>query len=302
ASSGIVKMVSPTSKIEPCIVSVTYGSMTLNGLWLDDKVYCPRHVICSSSNMNEPDYSALLCRVTLGDFTIMSGRMSLTVVSYQMQGCQLVLTVSLQNPYTPKYTFGNVKPGETFTVLAAYNGRPQGAFHVTMRSSYTIKGSFLCGSCGSVGYVLTGDSVKFVYMHQLELSTGCHTGTDFTGNFYGPYRDAQVVQLPVKDYVQTVNVIAWLYAAILNNCAWFVQNDVCSTEDFNVWAMANGFSQVKADLVLDALASMTGVSIETLLAAIKRLYMGFQGRQILGSCTFEDELAPSDVYQQLAGV
>nr|BDB46534.1 orf1ab polyprotein [Human coronavirus HKU1] len=300
--SGIVKMVSPTSKIEPCIVSVTYGSMTLNGLWLDDKVYCPRHVICLSSNMNEPDYSALLCRVTLGDFTIMSGRMSLTVVSYQMQGCQLVLTVSLQNPYTPKYTFGVVKPGETFTVLAAYNGRPQGAFHVTMRSSYTIKGSFLCGSCGSVGYVLTGDSVKFVYMHQLELSTGCHTGTDFTGNFYGPYRDAQVVQLPVKDYVQTVNVIAWLYAAILNNCAWFVQNDVCSIEDFNVWAMTNGFSQVKADLVLDALASMTGVSIETLLAAIKRLYMGFQGRQILGSCTFEDELAPSDVYQQLAGV
>nr|AYR18613.1 replicase polyprotein [Betacoronavirus sp.] len=300
--SGIVKMVSPTSKVEPCIVSVTYGSMTLNGLWLDDKVYCPRHVICSASDMTNPDYPNLLCRVTSGDFNVVSGRMSLAVMSYQMQGCQLVLTVTLQNPNTPKYSFGVVKPGETFTVLAAYNGKPQGAFHVTMRSSFTIKGSFLCGSCGSVGYVLMGDCVKFVYMHQLELSTGCHTGTDFNGNFYGPYRDAQVVQLPIQDYVQSVNFVAWLYAAILNNCNWFVQSDVCSLEDFNVWAMTNGFSQIKADLVLDALASMTGVSVEKLLAAIKRLHSGFQGRQILGSCAFDDELTPTDVYQQLAGV
>lgn len=300
--SGIVKMVSPTSKVEPCVVSVTYGNMTLNGLWLDDKVYCPRHVICSSSDMTDPDYPNLLCRVTSSDFCVMSGRMNLTVMSYQMQGCQLVLTVTLQNPNTPKYSFGVVKPGETFTVLASYNGRPQGAFHVTMRSSHTIKGSFLCGSCGSVGYLLMGDSVKFVYMHQLELSTGCHTGTDFSGNFYGPYRDAQVVQLPVQDFTQTINVVAWLYAAILNNCNWFVQSDSCSLEDFNVWAMTNGFSSIKADLVLDALASMTGVTVEQILAAIKRLHSGFQGKQILGSCVLEDELTPSDVYQQLAGV
>lgn len=39
--SGIVKMVNPTSKVEPCIVSVTYGNMTLNGLWLDDKSTVP---------------------------------------------------------------------------------------------------------------------------------------------------------------------------------------------------------------------------------------------------------------------
>nr|WIM49749.1 orf1a protein [Bovine coronavirus] len=300
--SGIVKMVNPTSKVEPCIVSVTYSNMTLNGLWLDDKVYCPRHVICSASDMTNPDYTNLLCRVTSSDFTVLFDRLSLTVMSYQMQGCMLVLTVTLQNSRTPKYTFGVVKPGETFTVLAAYNGKPQGAFHVTMRSSYTIKGSFLCGSCGSVGYVLMGDCVKFVYMHQLELSTGCHTGTDFNGDFYGPYKDAQVVQLPVQDYIQSVNFVAWLYAAILNNCNWFVQSDKCSVEDFNVWALSNGFSQVKSDLVIDALASMTGVSLETLLAAIKRLKNGFQGRQIMGSCSFEDELTPSDVYQQLAGI
>nr|BCM88151.1 ORF1ab polyprotein [Equine coronavirus] len=300
--SGIVKMVNPTSKVEPCIVSVTYGNMTLNGLWLDDKVYCPRHVICSASDMTNPDYTNLLCRVTSSDFTVLFDRLSLTVMSYQMQGCMLVLTVTLQNSRTPKYTFGVVKPGETFTVLAAYNGKPQGAFHVTMRSSYTIKGSFLCGSCGSVGYVLMGDCVKFVYMHQLELSTGCHTGTDFNGDFYGPYKDAQVVQLPVQDYIQSVNFVAWLYAAILNNCNWFVQSDKCSVEDFNVWALSNGFSQFKSDLVIDALASMTGVSLETLLAAIKRLKNGFQGRQIMGSCSFEDELTPSDVYQQLAGI
>nr|QOV05173.1 ORF1a polyprotein [Bovine coronavirus] len=300
--SGIVKMVNPTSKVEPCIVSVTYGNMTLNGLWLDDKVYCPRHVICSASDMTNPDYTNLLCRVTSSDFTVLFDRLSLTVMSYQMQGCMLVLTVTLQNSRTPKYIFGVVKPGETFTVLAAYNGKPQGAFHVTMRSSYTIKGSFLCGSCGSVGYVLMGDCVKFVYMHQLELSTGCHTGTDFNGDFYGPYKDAQVVQLPVQDYIQSVNFVAWLYAAILNNCNWFVQSDKCSVEDFNVWALSNGFSQVKSDLVIDALASMTGVSLETLLASIKRLKNGFQGRQIMGSCSFEDELTPSDVYQQLAGI
>nr|AYR18631.1 replicase polyprotein [Betacoronavirus sp.] len=300
--SGIAKIVCPTSKVEPCIVSVTYGNMTLNGLWLDNKVYCPRHVICAANDMVDPDYESLLCRVTSTDFVVMFDRMSLTVMSYQMQGAMLILTVTLQNTKTPKYTFGNVKPGETFTVLAAYNGKPQGAFHVTMRSSFTIKGSFLCGSCGSVGYVLMGDCVKFVYMHQLELSTGCHTGTDFNGNFYGPYRDAQVVQLPIQDYVQSVNFVAWLYAAILNNCNWFIQSDICSVEDYNVWAMANGFSQFTMDLVIDALASMTGVPVEKCLAAIKRLNNGFQGRQILGSCVFEDELTPSDVYQQLAGV
>lgn len=49
--SGFRKMAFPSGKVEGCMVQVTCGTTTLNGLWLDDVVYCPRHVICTVCGM-----------------------------------------------------------------------------------------------------------------------------------------------------------------------------------------------------------------------------------------------------------
>ena len=56
------KIAFPSGKVEGCMVQVACGTTTLNGLWLDDVVYCPRHVICTSEDMLNPNYEDLLIR------------------------------------------------------------------------------------------------------------------------------------------------------------------------------------------------------------------------------------------------
>nr|BBJ36007.1 ORF1a polyprotein [Bat coronavirus] len=303
--SGLVKMSHPSGAVEACMVQVTCGSMTLNGLWLDNYVWCPRHVMCPADQLNDPNYDGLLISMTNHSFTVqkhVGAPANLRVVGHAMQGTLLKLTVDSPNPNTPAYTFTTVKPGASFSVLACYNGRPTGTFTVVMRPNHTIKGSFLCGSCGSVGYTKEGNVINFCYMHQMELANGTHTGSSFDGNMYGAFQDRQVHQAQLTDKYCTVNIVAWLYAAILNGCTWFVKPSRTSVVSFNEWAMANQFTEFIGTHALDMLAVKTGVSVEQLLSAIQQLNQGFQGKQILGSSMLEDEFTPEDVNMQIMGV
>nr|AVV62536.1 ORF1a [Middle East respiratory syndrome-related coronavirus] len=303
--SGLVKMSHPSGAVESCMVQVTCGSMTLNGLWLDNYVWCPRHVMCPADQLNDPNYDGLLISMTNHSFTVqkhVGAPANLRVVGHSMQGTLLKLTVDSSNPNTPAYTFTTVKPGASFSVLACYNGRPTGTFTVVMRPNYTIKGSFLCGSCGSVGYTKEGNVINFCYMHQMELANGTHTGSAFDGNMYGAFQDRQIHQAQLTDKYCTTNIVAWLYAAILNGCSWFVKPNRTSVASFNEWAMANQFTEFIGTQALDMLTVKTGVSIEQLLSAIQQLNNGFQGKQILGSSMLEDEFTPEDVNMQIMGV
>nr|WCC63726.1 ORF1ab polyprotein [Bat Coronavirus TpGX17] len=303
--SGLVKMSAPSGAVENCIVQVTCGSMTLNGLWLDNTVWCPRHIMCPADQLTDPNYDALLISKTNHSFIVqkhIGAQANLRVVAHSMVGVLLKLTVDVANPSTPAYTFSTVKPGASFSVLACYNGKPTGVFTVNLRHNSTIKGSFLCGSCGSVGYTENGGVINFVYMHQMELSNGTHTGSSFDGVMYGAFEDKQTHQLQLTDKYCTINVVAWLYAAVLNGCKWFVKPTRVGIVTYNEWALSNQFTEFVGTQSIDMLAHRTGVSVEQMLAAIQSLHAGFQGKTILGQSTLEDEFTPDDVNMQVMGV
>lgn len=303
--SGFRKMAFPSGKVEGCMVQVTCGTTTLNGLWLDDVVYCPRHVICTSEDMLNPNYEDLLIRKSNHNFLVQAGNVQLRVIGHSMQNCVLKLKVDTANPKTPKYKFVRIQPGQTFSVLACYNGSPSGVYQCAMRPNFTIKGSFLNGSCGSVGFNIDYDCVSFCYMHHMELPTGVHAGTDLEGNFYGPFVDRQTAQAAGTDTTITVNVLAWLYAAVINGDRWFLNRFTTTLNDFNLVAMKYNYEPLTQDHVdiLGPLSAQTGIAVLDMCASLKELLQnGMNGRTILGSALLEDEFTPFDVVRQCSGV
>nr|WMT59352.1 ORF1ab polyprotein [Horseshoe bat sarbecovirus] len=303
--SGFRKMAFPSGKVEGCMVQVTCGTTTLNGLWLDDTVYCPRHVICTAEDMLNPNYEDLLIRKSNHNFLVQAGNVQLRVIGHSMQNCLLRLKVDTSNPKTPKYKFVRIQPGQTFSVLACYNGSPSGVYQCAMRPNYTIKGSFLNGSCGSVGFNIDYDSVSFCYMHHMELPTGVHAGTDLEGKFYGPFVDRQTAQAAGTDTTITLNVLAWLYAAVINGDRWFLNRFTTTLNDFNLVAMKYNYEPLTQDHVdvLGPLSAQTGIAVLDMCAALKELLQnGMNGRTILGSTILEDEFTPFDVVRQCSGV
>nr|ASO66808.1 replicase polyprotein 1a [Sarbecovirus sp.] len=303
--SGFKKMAFPSGKVEGCMVQVTCGTTTLNGLWLDDTVYCPRHVICTVEDMLNPNYEDLLIRKSNHSFLVQTSNVQLRVIGHSMQNCLLRLKVDTSNPKTPKYKFVRIQPGQTFSVLACYNGSPSGVYQCAMRPNYTIKGSFLNGSCGSVGFNIDYDCVSFCYMHHMELPTGVHAGTDLEGKFYGPFVDRQTAQAAGTDTTITLNVLAWLYAAVINGDRWFLNRFTTTLNDFNLVAMKYNYEPLTQDHVdiLGPLSAQTGIAVLDMCAALKELLQnGMNGRTILGSTILEDEFTPFDVVRQCSGV
>nr|WCC63085.1 orf1ab polyprotein [Bat Coronavirus RlYN16] len=303
--AGLTRMAHPSGLVEPCVVKVNYGSMTLNGIWLDNFVICPRHVMCSRDELANPDYPRLSMRAANYDFHVSQNGHNIRVIGHTMEGSLLKLTVDVNNPKTPAYSFIRVSTGQAMSLLACYDGLPTGVYTCTLRSNGTMRASFLCGSCGSPGFVMNGKEVQFCYLHQLELPNGTHTGTDFSGVFYGPFEDKQVPQLAAPDCTITVNVLAWLYAAVLSGENWFLTKSSISPAEFNNCAVKYMCQSVTSESlqVLQPLAAKTGVSVERMLSALKVLLSaGFCGRTIMGSCSLEDEHTPYDIGRQMLGV
>ncbi|ACA52162.1 ORF1a polyprotein [Bat coronavirus 1A] len=299
--AGLRKFAQPSGVIEHCIVRVSYGNMVLNGLWLGDEVICPRHVIASSIN-SAIDYDHEYTMMRLHNFSVSSGNLFIGVVSAKMRGASLVIKVNQNNPHTPKHVFKTLRAGDAFNILACYDGVPSGVYGTILRHNKTIRGSFINGACGSPGFNINGDTVEFVYLHQLELGSGCHVGSNMEGVMYGGFDDQPSLQIEGADCLVTVNVIAFLYGAILNGCTWFLSNERVSAEVFNGWAHDNNFTDVGSFDCFNILAAKTGVDVQRILASIQKLAKGFGGRNIIGYASLTDEFTVSEVVKQMYGV
>ncbi|URD31198.1 orf1ab polyprotein [Macroglossus bat coronavirus] len=303
--AGLAKMAHPSGLVEPCIVKVSYGTMTLNGVWLNNYVLCPRHVLCTRDDLVNPDYQRLSMRAANYDFHVSQNGLNLRVTGHVMEGALLRLTVDATNPKTPAHSFVRVSTGQAISILACYDGIPAGVYTCTLRANGTLRAAFLCGSCGSPGFAMNGKEVQFCYLHQLELPNGTHTGTDMHGAFYGPFEDKQVPQLASPDVTITVNVLAWLYAAVLSGESWFVTKLGITAAEFNTSAVKYMCQSVTEESlqVLQPLAAKTGVSVQRMLSSLKVLLStGFCGKTIMGSCSLEDEHTPYDIGRQMLGV
>ncbi|QCX35159.1 orf1ab polyprotein [Tylonycteris bat coronavirus HKU33] len=299
--SGLRKMAQPSGLIEKCVVRVSYGNMVLNGLWIGDQVICPRHVIAENTT-TVIDYDKAYSLVRLHNFSVVVGNVMLGVVSVAMRGTLLYIKVNQTNVNTPKHTFKVLKPGDSFNILACYEGVASGVYGVTLRNNHTIRGSFINGACGSPGYNLTNGGVEFCYIHQLELGSGCHVGSDINGIMYGGFEDQPTLQVEGASKLFTSNVIAFLYGALLNGCNWWLTSDRVNVDAFNDWACSNDFTTISTVDMYTILSAKTGVDVQRILAAIQRLSKGFGGNKILGYASLTDEFTVGEVVKQMYGV
>nr|AEB00705.1 polyprotein 1a [Infectious bronchitis virus] len=304
--AGFKKLVSPSSAVEKCIVSVSYRGNNLNGLWLGDSIYCPRHVLGKFSG---DQWGDVLNLANNYEFEVVTGNgVTLSVVSRRLKGAVLILQTAIVNADTPKYKFLKANCGDSFTIACSYGGIVIGLYPVTMRSNGTIRASFLAGACGSVGFNIEKGVVNFYYMHHLELPNALHTGTDLMGAFYGGYIDEEVAQKVQPDKLVTNNILAWLYAAIISvkessfSTPKWLESTTVSIEDYNKWAVDNGFTSFVSCTAITKLSAITGVDVCKLLRTIMVKSTQWGSDPILGQYNFEDEMTPESVFNQVGGV
>nr|AYG86359.1 polymerase/replicase [Infectious bronchitis virus] len=304
--AGFKKLVSPSSAVERCIVSVSYRGNSLNGLWLGDTIYCPRHVLGKFSG---DQWSDVLNLANNHEFEVATQNgVTLNVVSRRLRGAVLILQVAVANADTPKYKFVKANCGDSFTIACSYGGTVVGLYPVTMRSNGTIRASFLAGACGSVGFNIEKGVVNFFYMHHLELPNALHPGTDLMGDFYGGYVDEEVAQRVPPDNLVTNNIVAWFYAAIISvkessfSLPKWLESTTVSVEDYNKWAGDNGFTPFSSSTAITKLSAITGVDVCKLLRTIMVKSSQWGSDPILGQYNFEDELTPESVFNQIGGV
>nr|ADA83475.1 replicase polyprotein 1a [Infectious bronchitis virus] len=304
--AGFKKLVFPSSAVEKCIVSVSYRGNNLNGLWLGDTIYCPRHVLGKFSG---DQWSDVLNLANNHEFEVATQNgVTLNVVSRRLRGAVLILQTAVANADTPKYKFVKANCGDSFTIACSYGGTVVGLYPVTMRSNGTIRASFLAGACGSVGFNIEKGVVNFFYMHHLELPNALHTGTDLMGDFYGGYVDEEVAQRVPPDNLVTNNIVAWLYAALISvkessfSLPKWLESTTVSVEDYNKWAGDNGFTPFSTSTAITKLSAITGVDVCKLLRTIMVKSSQWGSDPILGQYNFEDELTPESVFNQIGGV
>nr|API80968.1 polyprotein 1a [Infectious bronchitis virus] len=304
--AGFKKLVSPSSAVERCIVSVSYRGNNLNGLWLGDTIYCPRHVLGKFSGDQWNDVLNLANNHEF-EITTQNG-VALNVVSRRLRGAVLILQAAVANADTPKYKFVKANCGDSFTIACSYGGTVVGLYPVTMRSNGTIRASFLAGACGSVGFNIEKGVVNFYYMHHLELPNALHTGTDLQGEFYGGYVDEEVAQRVPPDNLVTNNIVAWLYAALISvkessfSLPKWLETTTVSIDDYNKWAGDNGFTPFSTSTAITKLSAITGLDVCRLLRTIMVKHSQWGSDPILGQYNFEDELTPESVFNQVGGV
>uniref|UniRef100_A0AB39AD72 ORF1ab polyprotein n=1 Tax=Bird gammacoronavirus AnasCN24 TaxID=3237959 RepID=A0AB39AD72_9GAMC len=304
--AGFKKFVSPSSSVEKCVVMVRYKGSVLNGLWLNDCVYCPRHVMGKFSG---EEWQHVLTLASNHEFEVTGpDGAALQVVSRKLQGAVLILQTAAVNANTPKYKFVQANTGDTFTIACSYNGAVVGLYPVTMRANGTIRASFACGSCGSVGFNYEDGIVSFCYMHHLELPNALHTGTDLNGVFYGGFVDEECAQRVEPDPRITNNVVAWFYAAIISIkessfvLPKWLEGTAISVSDYNSWAADSGFTPYVESIAVNKLAAITSVDLGRILRTIivKNTHWGTE--PIMGAFSFDDELTPESVFNQIGGV
>lgn len=301
--AGIKILLHPSGVVERCIVSVVYNGSALNGIWLKNIVYCPRHVI---GKYRGEQWSHMVSIADCREFIVKcpTQGIQLNVQSVKMVGALLQLTVHTNNAATPDYKFERLTPGSSMTIACAYDGVVRHVYHVVLQLNNLIYASFLNGACGSVGYTLKGKTLYLHYMHHIEFNNKTHSGTDLEGNFYGPYVDEEVVQHQTAFQYYTDNVVAQLYAHLLTVDArpkWLAHSHI-SVDDFNAWAANNSFASFPCEQTnmsyIMGLAQTTRIPVERVLNTIVQLTLNRDGAIIMGSPDFECDWTPEMVYNQ----
>ncbi|YP_010229074.1 ORF1a polyprotein [Common moorhen coronavirus HKU21] len=301
--AGIKILLHPSGMVERCMTSVTYNGSTLNGVWLHNIVYCPRHVI---GKYTGDQWQLMVSILDCNDFIIKcpTQGIQLTVQSVKMVGAVLQLTVHSSNAHTPKYEFTRLTPGASMTIACAYDGIVRNVYHVVLHLNNLIYASFLNGACGSVGYTVKGATLHLHYMHHLEFNNQTHGGTDFHGVFYGPYIDEEIAQQQMPTQYFTDNVVAQIYAHLLTidrSPKWLARQAI-SDEEFNRWAVNNAFANYPCDSAnlpyLTGLAETSKVSIGRVLNTIIQLTLNRDGALIMGHPDFECDWTPQMVFNQ----
>uniref|UniRef100_A0AB39AGF7 ORF1ab polyprotein n=5 Tax=Orthocoronavirinae TaxID=2501931 RepID=A0AB39AGF7_9NIDO len=301
--AGIKKLLSPSGMVEHCVVSVTYQGSTLNGIWLHDTVYTPRHVIGKYTANQWKDMVNLVDNREFSVFCPTQG-VNLNVVSVRMQGAVLQLKVHAKNLKTPDYVFERATPGTPMTIACAYDGVVQTIYHVVLQNNGLLFASFLNGACGSVGYTVRGSKLVLYYMHHIEFSNKTHGGTTMDGHFYGDYVDEEKIQHLKSSSTLTDNVMSHIFVHLLTvnrKPNWLAINGI-EVADFNEWAVTSNFTKyplnVENQKYLEALASIVKVPINVILATIVKLHANWGEARILGQSDFELDWTPQMVYNQ----
>lgn len=290
--AGLKRLLTPSGPLEHCVVVVSCGNTVLNGLWLNDHVYCPRHVI-SKDTRKKADYEYLLSVTRPSDIHVSYQGKDLPVRGVSLKGVLLVLKTDT-NDRTPKHQFVVAQPGAGFTIMLSYGGKPLGIYGVTMKSNGTVAGSFEMGACGSVGYTSKDGVIQICYMHHMQLASGSHVGSDLFGAMYGGFTDQPDPQFEVPDLKSTVNTCAYLCAARRNG--YNITANPVSVEDYNQWAVSNGYAPYDDDPLLTQLCATVGLSPQVCLGYIQNNFN--VPRKMLGYY-LTDEFTPPEVLSQV---
>uniref|UniRef100_A0AB39AFV7 ORF1ab polyprotein n=1 Tax=Bird deltacoronavirus HKU19 TaxID=3237952 RepID=A0AB39AFV7_9NIDO len=304
--AGIKRLLSPSGSVEKCMVSVHYRGLTLNGIWLNNVIYCPRHIL---GKYQASFWQDAVKVADTRDFVINSqhSKILFRPVGLRLNNAilQIVLPTEQNNPHTPDYEFVTAKPGSSMTIACTYDGIVSAIYHVIMQTNGLIYASFMNGACGSVGYTIKNGKLLLHYMHHLEFNNKTHGGTDLNGNFYGDYIDEEIAQSISKASTLTDNAIAHIYAhlsTISTKPKWLSHQEL-SVEDFNEWAKNNDHTQFPSCdenyTYLDALAKSTGVSIKRVLSTLVALHTNWGSASVLGMSTFDLDFTPEMVYNQV---
>ncbi|ACJ12061.1 orf1ab polyprotein [Munia coronavirus HKU13-3514] len=301
--AGVKLLLHPSGVVERCMVSVVYNGVALNGIWLKNVVYCPRHVI---GKYRGTQWAQMVSIVDCHDFCVKcpTQGVQLNVQSVKMVGALLQLTVHTSNTLTPDYRFERITPGSSMTIACTYDGVVRHVYHVVLQLNNLIYASFLNGACGSVGFTLKGKTLCLHYMHHIEFNNKTHSGTDLEGTFYGPYVDEEIAQNQTAFQYYTDNVVAQMYAHLLTvdaNPRWLAQAAI-SVDDFNAWASSNAFAHFPCEQTNKAyilgLAQVTRVPLERILNTIIQLTLNRDGVMIMGAPDFDCDWTPEMVYNQ----
>nr|QLI47715.1 MAG: orf1ab [Deltacoronavirus sp.] len=301
--AGVKLLLHPSGIVEKCMVSVVYNGISLNGIWLKNVVYCPRHII---GKYRGNQWAQMVSIVDCHDFSVKcpTQGIQLNVQSIKMVGAILQLTVHTTNTSTPDYKFERLTPGSSMTIACAYDGVVRHVYHVVLQLNNLIYASFLNGACGSVGYTLKGKTLCLHYMHHIEFNNKTHSGTDLEGTFYGPYVDEEIAQNQTAFHYYTDNVVAQMYAHLLTVDAspkWLAHSTI-SVNDFNSWASNNSFASFPCEqsnmAYIHGLAQVTRVPVERILNTIVQLTLNRDGVVIMGAPDFDCDWTPEMVYNQ----
>lgn len=247
--TGLVKTLHPSHTLSTSVVHVILGKNQLNGLWIDNAVVFPRHILgVAPAENTEVWYKAKLSEVQAADFIIKNNTLGFAFVvkTVSLQNTLIKCVVDRTNRVSIKSTKFSV--GDCFTIAVCADGSIQTLHAATMRSNHTIQGVFTAGTCGSPGFIQRNGQLYVGYLHHMQLPRDNSIGDEYMGStiegcMYGNLIDCSGPQLYNAAQVYSYNKA---YYAIYALSCGAKSNNNCSLSEYNSWAFSNNHTPILA--------------------------------------------------------